>query len=250
VGDGRNLIFRGLNLVGGVQLGSKGEVVFDRCLFSWEEAGRTVWTLGTSRLEFYGDRTADSWTAARATERAKDEVLSALFELERAHRKGISLKEYYARHRESTVLILGSYSSAGIQRLRTLERAVADLGYEPVLISDVPDQPAQTLEQKVVMVGSLSRFVLIDDAEKSGHLTELPLCKANGWITVVLRPDGHASSAMSAAASVLSNVICELSYEPNAIESVLPEAIQWAEAKHSEIGLRIRAAYPWSTPPE
>jgi len=120
------------------------------------------------------------------------------------------------------------------------------LGYEPVLIMDVPDQPAQTLAQKVVTVGSLSRFVIIDDTEKSGHHSEIELCKANQWITVILRPDGHPSSSMSAGTSVTSNVILETSYSSGDIAGSLAESIRWAERKRDEIGRGLATHYPWA----
>jgi hypothetical protein len=249
ISNGNRILFVGIHLTGPIRIAEDVEVVFDRCLFSWAVPGTTEWSLGTARLELYGNRRADNWSAAMAIERAKEEVLAALFELQRAELKGVSLQDYYAHYKEQTVLVLGSYSLAGMARLRRIKGKVAELGYEPVLISDVPDQEAQTLLQKVVMVGSLSRFVIVDDAEPSGHLTELVLCKANDWLTVVMRPNNVPSSAMSAAAAVLSNVILEVAYDPMTLEDVLPSALEWAEKKRTEIGSKLRAGYPFSNPP-
>jgi hypothetical protein len=248
--QGLNWLWVGIHLGGPFEVRTGAHIVFDRCLFSWEERGRQVWSWGTSWLEIYGDRNADDWTPTKAVERAKDEVLSALFEYHRAQSKGLSLKEYYAKHRERSVLVLGSYSDEGMTRLRAIEHRLAELGYEPILLCDVPDQDAQTLEQKVVMVGSLSRFVILDDSEKSGQLAELALCKTNGWVTVVLQPSGHPSSAMSAAASALSNVIRETPYELGFIASALTSSVEWAEAKRVAIGRTLHAAYPWIIPRE
>jgi hypothetical protein len=247
---GANYVFAGIHIGGRVRLGSQGHAILDRCLFTWTLPGGRRWTLGTSWLELYGDRSADQWTVAKAVERAKDEILAAQFEYQRAQSRGISLREYYARHREKTVLLLGSYSEPGRARLRAVASALTRLGYEPILISDVPDQDAQTLEQKVVMVGSLSRFVILDDSERAGQLAELPLCKSNGWITVVLQEGGRSSSAMSAAASALSNVILELPYSAGAIADVVPAATEWAEKRHGDLKYSLRHAYPWIIPRE
>jgi hypothetical protein len=241
--------FIGIHLVGWVSVGESATAVFDRCLFSWPSRLHGEWTLGTSRLEVFGDSSSTAWTKDRAVGLAKDEVLAALFELNRANAKHVTLPEYYAKHKKNTVLILGSYSDDGIERLRQFERELSRLGLEPVLLIDVPDQEAQTLEQKVVMVGSLSRFVVVDDTEKSGHLTELRLCKDNGWLTIVLCPDGKASSAMSIAPGVLSNVIHEVSYNIGDPPKCLKAATEWAETKRAQIHAQLRNGYPWSIIP-
>jgi hypothetical protein len=245
--DGTPYWFTGINFVGPFRLGNEGAtVVFDRCTFSWGDRNAGGWAMGTCLLEVYGNRRSDHWTRDKAVIRAQEEVLSGLFELHRAQQKGVSLSEYYARHRDRAVLVLGSYSAEGLVRLKRIAGALTDIGYDPVLLSDVPDQEAQTLSQKMVMVGSLSRFVVIDDTEKSGHLNELELCKINGWLTVILRAAGYGSSAMTAGASVLSNVILETRYDPTELDASMATAVAWLEGKRKEVGRRLSDVYPWA----
>jgi hypothetical protein len=175
-------------------------------------------------------------------------VLAALFELQQAEAKGLSLPAYYASEgRDRTVLLLGSYAAPGIERLRQLEAAVRAAGYEPVLISDVPDVQPHTLSQKVVAIGALSRFVIVDDTDPSGHLTEIGLCKTNDWITILLRPDGRPSSAMSLGLSLTNPSIREASYSGEGIADALPDHLAWAEQRRKELGRHLNKEYPWRT---
>jgi hypothetical protein len=226
----------GMNVQGPFRLGrDEAHIVFDRCLFSWPISVGRIWWKGTGLLEVYGDRRAELWTPDKAVVRAQQEVLAALFEVDRARQKGLSRAEYIARYREKQVLVLGSYSAGGRARLDKMKAILTELGYDPILLSDVPDQPAQTLQQKVVMLGSVSRFVVMDDSEKSGALAELPLCQGNGWVTAILRLGGRPSSAMSKDAGLLSSVIVELAYDEAGPRAVLESAVRWAERRRSEL---------------
>lgn len=242
--EGHRIWCTGIEFVGPFQMvGEDSYVVFDRCLFSTGQAGE--WYHGTAMLEVYGNRRAGNWTADKAVSRATEEVLAGLHTLREAEKKGISLAEYLSTYRDRLVLVLGSYSPGGEKRLRSIAGALKDMGYEALLVSDLPGLPAQTLAQKVVTLGSLARFVIMDDAEKSGHLMELELCKANNWITVILRPDAVASSAMGLGVSVLSKVILETTYPAGMPNDALPGAINWAERIFKEVGAELKKIYPW-----
>jgi len=233
--------FIGFNLVGRFILTrEQAHVVFDRCAFSWPLGVGRQWFQGTALLKVYGDRRADLWTPDKALVRAQQEVLTALFELHRARSKGLSLPDYARTYRKKVVLILGSYSSDGRARLTEIKAGLTDLNYDPLLVEDIEDLPGQTLQQKVVMLGSLARFVVLDDTEPSGHLTELRLCQENGWLTAVLRPRGRPSSAMSANPGLLSSVILEVNFDPKDLHLELAKVALWAERRHDELSGALR----------
>ena len=164
------------------------------------------WNRYIHYAEFYGDRDSINWSLDKAVTRGKNEVLAALVEINRANRSSISLDEYISRHKEKTVLLLGSYTSAAEQRLQAMADALRELGYDPLLVKDIPDHPLQSLEQKVVALGSLSRFIVVDDSEKSGHIAEIEICKDNRWITILLPPKGIGSTWMTSGASAYSKI--------------------------------------------
>jgi hypothetical protein len=239
--------FSDISLVGGFPLrldGPRGCVTYDRVGF---EIG--TWKYAAHHLEIYCDRSAASWSREKAISKAKDEVLAALTDIRRAEAKGVTIEGYISTFKRKTVLVLGDYGVEGKQRLRTISSCLAALGYEPVLVEEIPDHPPQDLTQKVVMIGSAARFVVMDDSSRSGHLSELPICKSNSWVTILLRLGGKGGSWMTAGASHSSNVILEKEYEAGTEPLRVREAAEWAERKLAELGRELDSTYPWRTDP-
>lgn len=172
---------------------------------SREEASATFWRMRfesealkwkryVEYAEFYGDRHASRWSLEAAQNRARDEVLAALFESQRAGKVNKKIEEYVASFREKTVLLLGAYDSVGESRLTSIAACLKELGYEPVLVKDIPDFEHYDLAQKLTAIGVVSRFIIIDDSSPSGHLTEFEVCRTNRWVTLLLRANGIHST--------------------------------------------------------
>jgi hypothetical protein len=119
------------------------------------------WKRNVQYAEIYGDRRASRWTIEEAQNRAKDEVLAALFLAQRAERIPKPLNEYLSSFKEKTVLILGSYDPAGEKRLRAIAAAVTEIGYEPILLKDIPNFEHYDISQKVVAIGAVMRFMVL-----------------------------------------------------------------------------------------
>lgn len=130
------------------------------------------WKRNILYAQLFGTRKAEDWSIAKAVARAKDEVLAALVEVQRAQNAGITLEQYIASHKDKTVVVLGDYSPEGLTRLTVIAAQLDSLGYKPILIKDVPDHPYQDISQKVVAIGAIARFVVVDDSSRSGHLME------------------------------------------------------------------------------
>jgi hypothetical protein len=204
-----------------------------------------AWRREVAYAEIFGNRTQEFWSKEQAISRAKDEVLAALAQTKRAEERRLSLPEYIAKFKERTVLLLGDYDDVGTERLRRLAAVLTERGYDPIRIKDVPDLPTQDLSQKVATIGSLARFVVVDDSTKSGHLVEVQLCRTYNWITVLLRQGGTGASWMTAGASFTSNVILEQGYDEATPREAIDVAIQWAEAKIIELQRKFDALFPW-----
>jgi hypothetical protein len=204
-----------------------------------------TWKRNIHYAQLFGTRKAKDWSIAQAIARAKDEVLAALVEIQRAEDGGVTLDQYIAFHKERTVLVLGDYSTEGSARLNTITAELRSLGYKPILIKEVPDNLYQDMSQKVVAIGAIAKFVVVDDSSRSGHLAEIPLCKQNNWVTIIMRLDGVGGSWMTAGASAFSNVILELPYSETAIRDALAEGTRWAEEKLESLKQNLSSIYPW-----
>lgn len=195
--------------------------------------------------EIYGDRRASRWSLEAAHSRGKDEILAAIFLASRADKSDTKIEEYITSFRQKTVLVLGSYDDEGKRRLQSISAALKQVGYEPVLVEEIPDFEHYDLNQKVVAIGAVSRFIVIDDSTPSGHLTEVELCRTNRWVTVIFRAYARGASWMTAGASISSNVILEKSYDPASPQSAVEEATHWAETRLGELKNQLDDIYPW-----
>lgn len=220
----------------------EANVIFWDVLFASDTLN---WKRSVQYAEIYGDRRALRWTIEGAQNRAKDEVLAALVLAQRAERIKKPLNEYLSAFKEKTVLVLGSYDPEGEKRLEAIAAALKDIGYEPMLVRDIPDFEHYDLSQKVVAIGAVARFIVVDDSSPSGHLAELELCRLNRWGMVILRAHGTGSSWMTAGASLSSNVIHETSYDPENTRPTLEEAAKWAEDRLGGLKEQLGGLYPW-----
>jgi hypothetical protein len=207
------------------------------------------WERVVRMAELYGDRSAEFWSvanaAARGVQAAREEANLALLDIDRSDRIGVSLAEYVRDFKSKMVLVLGDFEGAGAERLEAIKAALVRFGYQPILVSEVPDEPHQDLQQKALQIASVARFIVIDDSSKSGHLVEFPLIQANRWVTMVLRKSGSAGTFMTRGASVASNVIREATYTSESLSTELQTGTQWAEAKLQEVQRGLANNYPW-----
>lgn len=203
------------------------------------------WTRDVFFGEIYGNRKFDEWTDSKAVIRAQNEVLMALTEINRSKDLKIPVHEYLSQQKEKTVLLLGKYGGEGGVRLAMIKNALVGLGYNPVMTKDVPDHPHHTLDQTVTALGSAARFVVIDDTEVSGHNAELPICKQNDWVTIILHESGRRSSLMTASFTVGTTIRKDFKYEKSNISKAIKESTQWAEAELIATERKLNSTYPW-----
>lgn len=207
-----------------------------------------AWSRQIDFAEMYAQRNKAFWTADEAKRRAYDEIVIALVDIKGAQCKGIDLHVYLANYKQKHVLVLGDYGAEGRIRLRNISEVLVGLGYEPLLVDEIPEHPQYSLIQKVVALGSVMRFVVVDDSSKSGHLVELQHALANNWVTIILRMRGSETSFMTKGADLQSKVVLEQDYEPSALSSVLGESVQWAEETIRDLQRGMITMYPWRDP--
>lgn len=203
------------------------------------------WSRPVKHAELYGNRTIAFWSEVNAVSKAKDEILLALVYVKESEKRSISVSEYLKTFKEKMVLVLGDYGNDGIKRLEEIKKILIDLGYDPICLNEIPDDLHYDLQQKAVAVGSVSRFVVMDDSSKSGHLVELPHSQYNRWFLIILRLEGSNGSFMTRGASATSKIILEKSYSSANLPEVVNESVRWVEERIKEIGETMKGVYPW-----
>lgn len=203
------------------------------------------WEKNIEYAEIYGEKDYTHWTLSEARCRATQEILLALSDVKIAQNQNVNLSTYIEEVKNKNVLVLGSYSGDAYLKLEQIIRQLKVRGYNPVLVKDIPDNLYQNLRQKVVTLGSLSRFIILDDSEPAGQIMEVELCKNNEWVTVIVRPNGSGSSFMTLGVSKTSKVINEIFYyEENLVQSI-DEGIDWAECLLHSLKQNYNDYYPW-----
>lgn len=243
--SGKNTLFQSCSFTGTGRFPFRLEGA-DASLFLYKvDFEAQNWKQYVHFAEIYANRSKKFWSLENAVSRAKDEVLSSLVESNRAAEKSVSISEYISQYKKKAILVLGDYDKDGLKRLNMISKVLSEFGYDPILVKDIPDDVHQDLHQKVVAIGSIVRFVIVDDSSRSGHLTEIEFCKQNNWVTILLRAEGGNSSWMSASASQHSKVILEKSYNLTDAKPAIIEAVAWAEDKVTELKSRFADIYPW-----
>lgn len=154
-----------------------------------------------------------------------------------------------ARSKERTVLILGSYGEAGRGRLNLIREALQQLGLEGVVLDEFADIHQQSLFEKMLMFGSLARFIVCDESSASGHLIELKACADIGFVTAILRSGGKPVTWMNADIAAERTYMKIFAYadEPE-LQARVQDAVAWAQAKVDERAAYYNREYPWRNP--
>lgn len=147
--------------------------------------------------------------------------------------------------KEKTVLLLGQDTSE-IDRLRSIQAKLQDIGYTAIVVKDIADIDIQSVEEKVNMLASLSRFVICENSTTSGHIDELKICAANRFVTAILQQEGMGATWMQADYPIDFSFIETFHYRTLAdLPHTVGQAIEWAEKKLNERKLYFNRLYSW-----
>jgi hypothetical protein len=204
------------------------------------------WERTIEYAELESIRSADYWSESNAIARAKDELLVAIVDVHRARdTASADLLAYVNTYKPKQVLVLGDFQPEGRQRLNEIRNHLVQAGYLPAFVDEVPDIPHFDLMQKLVALASSSRFVVMDDSSKSGHLAEFPLVVQNRWYAVVLRLRGSRSSFMTHGVAATTNTMVEYEYDAASLPSIIADAVAEIETRIDYRERRLNAELPW-----
>jgi hypothetical protein len=145
----------------------------------------------------------------------------------------------------NTVLVLGHDSGVGLERMQAIALSLTNQGYEPVLLKEQVDHRYQSLEEKLITFAMLSRFVVVDDSEPSGHIDELHLLSRSRIVTIILHQEGVGGTYMQADYAIDFNFMSSHNYTCDSLVAVINEAIGWAEGKIRSRTTALKQAFPW-----
>lgn len=148
---------------------------------------------------------------------------------------------------EKNVLVLGKDSDTeGQAKMERIAKVLGDNGYSPVILRNLPEIKYLSFEDKMIRVGALSRFIIVEDTRASGHIDEIRLCVECQYITASVREAGRSSTWMQAHYPIHYNFINRFCYSGTAtknvkdelcdkiqssLEKATEEAIIWAEER-------------------
>jgi nucleoside 2-deoxyribosyltransferase len=158
-----------------------------------------------------------------------------------------TLADILSNSLEKNVLILGKDSDdEGLTKMKRIAKVLSDNDYSPVTLKELPEITYLSFEDKMIRIGALSRFVIVEDTRASGHIDEVRLCAECQYITATVREAGTSSTWMQAhypaqysfinrfcysetAKSIVKDELCDKIY--CSLEKATEEAITWAEKR-------------------
>ncbi len=159
--------------------------------------------------------------------------------------ESINILELIPTLKQNTVLILGQ-DTTEIERLRAINKRLSHNKYTGIIVKEMSDIEIQSIEEKVNMLASLSRFIVCDNTVASGHIDELKICSMNRFVTAILQEQGKGATWMQADYHI-DFPFMKTFYYPNVekINDVVDAAIIWAENKIEERRNFFNGLYEW-----
>lgn len=157
----------------------------------------------------------------------------------------VSVCDIIQQTKKQFVLVLGQ-DTTEIYRLHLICDALKNIGYTGIIVKEIPDLEIQSIEEKVNMLASLSRFVICDNSFTSGHIDELKICSSNRFTTAIIQEEGKGATWMQADYPVDFKFIHTFSYSDiSKISAVTKQAAYWAEDWLNIRTGNLNSLYPW-----
>lgn len=147
--------------------------------------------------------------------------------------------------RDNTVLLIGSYQREDRKLLSKIAGLLFDRGYRSLILDEFPDVSDHSLEQKLLFLSSISKFVLCMDPSAAGHYVELLICARFGLITAVLTNGGKASTAMLYDLKVRNQFAEFFAVHNDDIDGTIDRVLAWTAQASAEKQTLYNDLYPW-----
>lgn len=131
-------------------------------------------------------------------------------------------------NKERSVIVFGKYGDNESLGELVQIRDYLKKSYEAYLLSELPEHPSMSIEEKVKLWSSASRFCVMIDRLPAGHLVEYPYLKSTRVVLILLRPEAGGSTTMIEDDSIDFPFIKMFRFEKSPLE-VVDNALIWAE---------------------
>ena len=145
--------------------------------------------------------------------------------------------------KDRSVLVLGE-DTTRLPVLRRIQGWLRHHDYTSMLVKDLADIEQQSVEEKVLLLASLARFVVCDDATASGHIDELRILSGSRVPTAILNPIGAGGTWMQADYERDFSFMRRFEYRDEPDET-LHELCRWAEQWIIDRRAYLDGRYPW-----
>jgi hypothetical protein len=140
----------------------------------------------------------------------------------------VERRRVFLLNKEHTVIVFGKYGKDEIKELFQVRDCLSK-SYDAHLLIELPEHPSMSLEEKVKLWASASRFCVMVDREPSGHLVEYPYLKNSVTVLALLRPESGGSTSMIEDESVNFPFIKVFKFKKTPLE-MTDAAVAWAES--------------------
>src|SRR5690606_22546542 len=106
--------------------------------------------------------------------------------------------QYAMSGRSNLVLLIGCFSKEERSKLGLVKDLLFNMGYQAVLLDEFPDAADHSLDQKMMFLASLCKFVICLDSRPAGHYLELDHCVRFGLVTAIVVNMENGSDLTSA----------------------------------------------------
>ena len=144
-----------------------------------------------------------------------------------------------------SVLVLGKDHGASMDLLKKIAACLKALEYEPILIREQAGRPGELLKTKVMRYATAAKFVVVENTEPSGHLYEIAHVDTAACVTVVLQEQGKGATWIFEDADENPRNWRKIEYKPDALESAINSAAEWAEDRLKRVNDFQEKAPPW-----
>lgn len=174
------------------------------------------------------------------------EIKSSRLYIQQGIKQFSALFDEIKKYRERCILIIGCDSTdEGRAKLDNIRGVLDNLGYEGILVRKYRDIESQSIEEKMILFASITKFVICENSYFSGHIDELNICARNRLVTVVVHEKGKYTTWMQSCYPIDFSFIKKIQYTQKTFQRDIVKAVKIAEKLVNERTKALNREYKY-----